>query len=357
MANGVFVVGAGHVRLERSRSEHGLGRETPGEHCLTDAFARHRVGGPSGVTDEQGAIGRERRPIDPGWDRPRGVPILELDVGSQRLDDVRSTEQIGPQLLHVLHLQTATALDAEPDVRSSVGQREAPHVPGQQVGFEPDVEPLACRAGDVAGVLAEGVPLAEVARLGQAEQLPRRRPHAVGRDHVATADRQFDAVTRVRRRHAEHAVDMVALLVDVGDGPPLVEFGAVAHGHRHERRIEFATWGGRREHPIGSAGERHPHLAAGRRSQPGGVDGLPVGHARGVEPERVEFPQCERREAVAAALVAWERGLVCEQDAAPGPGEQRRRRRAGRPGAHDHDVGDQIWSGCDAGGVVHVRHR
>ena len=90
--------------------------------------------------------------------------------------------------LHLLDAARAVTHDSEADVRPAVGQWERPRVPGQEVGLEPHVQVVGCRAGDVADVGPEGVPLAEVTRHGQTGRLAHRAPHPIGGDHVAGSD-------------------------------------------------------------------------------------------------------------------------------------------------------------------------
>ena len=72
----------------------------------------------------------------------------------------------------------------------------------------------------------------------------------------------------------------------------------------------------------GAGRQRHAHLRARRRAQHGAVDDLPVGDRRRVEPEQLELAQGQRRQPVAAALVAGEHRLVDDDDVAPGGGER-----------------------------------
>ena len=128
-------------------------------------------------------------------------------------------------------------------------------VPGQQIGLEPHPQPLARRAGHAAEVLAEGVPLAEVARWGQAEVLAQRGPHAVGSDHEAgddgaeAVDVQLDGAPVAGRRSDE--------------GVPVVHLDATGAGHVDEGGVQLGPRGDGGE--LASAhGHRQLDRAAGR---------------------------------------------------------------------------------------------
>ncbi len=117
------------------------------------------------------------------------MPVFQLETGAERLDDMWSPEELVPLLLHVADAPNPVALHAEADVDPTRRQREAPHVARQQVGLEPHDQTLRRRPGDVAGVLAESVPFAEVAGLADAQRLASRRPHPVRGDDVPGLDR------------------------------------------------------------------------------------------------------------------------------------------------------------------------
>ena len=80
---------------------------------------------------------------------------------------MRAPEEVGPQVLHVAGPPALLAQDAEADVRPVAGQRERPHVPREQIGLEPHVEPVGRWTRDLADVLTERVPLAQIPRLGR----------------------------------------------------------------------------------------------------------------------------------------------------------------------------------------------
>ena len=83
--------------------------------------------------------------------------------------------------------RTSAAPDAEADVGTTVRERERPRVAGQEVVVEPDDQLARGRTGDAVDVLAEGMPLAEVARRDRARapcasgSTCRRRRPRVGR--------------------------------------------------------------------------------------------------------------------------------------------------------------------------------
>jgi hypothetical protein len=138
-------------------------------------------------------------------------------------------------------------------ISPSARQREAPRVARKQIGLEPDVQPLGSRPGDVPGVLAEGVPLAEVAGLGEAEHLPGRRPHPVGSDDERCADRL-----------TTHDVDHHTVRVEVerSHRMALHDLHTCSRGEVDERCIELDPRRGRRVDAL-SGREGHADLAAG----------------------------------------------------------------------------------------------
>src|SRR5262249_22244205 len=140
-----------------------FGGEAAGEERLADALAGHHVGGHRRVTREQDALASERGGVDARRDRPRRMTALEDGGGTEGGAEVRAVEQAGPEVLHVLDPPPAVAQHAEADVGPPAGQRERPRVPREEVGVEPHEEVATGRAVDAPGVLAEGVPLAEVA--------------------------------------------------------------------------------------------------------------------------------------------------------------------------------------------------
>ena len=226
------------------------------------------------------------------------------------------------------------AQDAEADVRPVAGERERPGVARQQIGLEPHVEPVGGGTGDVAHVLAEGVPFAEVAGLVDAERLADRAPHPVGGDDVARPNgaepvdldidrRSRSSRRRVARRHARER----APVVDVDAGRP---------GEAHERVVELATRRDGGELPVGR--QRQLDLAARRRAQPRGRHVVPARHGRRIESEVLELAECERREPVTTALVAWEHRLVDDDDVGTATTQLDRRRGAGWSGADDEHV-------------------
>ena len=175
------------ARPHRRRAPAGndrLSREASSEHGLADALAGHGVGGHCCVADEAHPAAGQRRPVDPGGNRPGGVSILQLETGTESFHDVRSLQQVDPLLLHIANPPSAIALHAEADIGPTSGEGEAPHVTGQQVGLEPNDESLGRRPRDVAGILAERVPLAEVAGLANSQGLAGGGPHSIGGNDI-----------------------------------------------------------------------------------------------------------------------------------------------------------------------------
>ena len=90
---------------------------------------------------------------------------------------------------------------------------------------------------------------------------------------------------------------------------------------------------------FGASGQLVWHDSPARRPDSDVIDPLPAPHVRRVKAEPFEASQRPGRESVAAALVAWEAGLVDDHDPAPGPGEGDGRRAPGRSRSDDNDVG------------------
>ena len=133
---------------------------------------------------------RERHLIDASRDRPRGVPVLQLEAGAECVDDVRALEQVVPDRPSCVWIRRSPSRSTpKPMLTRPSGQRERPRVAGREVRLEPDVELLAAGPVTLLGVLTEAVPFAEVAGLAGAERLAHRAPHAVGRHDVAGGDR------------------------------------------------------------------------------------------------------------------------------------------------------------------------
>ena len=76
---------------------------------------------------------------------------------------VRAGEHVGQDLAQLPGRTAVAPGKAEAHVGPAPGQGEGPGVAGEQVGLEPDPEAAAV-ALHAAHVLAEGVPLAQVAR-------------------------------------------------------------------------------------------------------------------------------------------------------------------------------------------------
>ena len=114
--------------------------------------------------------------------------------------------------------------------------------------------------------------------------------------------------------------------------------GPCVHGNIDESGIQLSSRRCRGEDPV--AGKGKADLAPRRRSQPRRVDRFPTRHHLRLQPEVFELAQGQGRQAVAAALVAREHCLVDDDDRPSGPGQHRRRRRAGRAGTNHDDVGN-----------------
>ena len=215
--------------------------------------------------------------VDARRDRPCRRPSLGRRPGTEGRPDVRRSSRPAHWLAHVLAVARPVAQHAEADVGPPVRQRERPGVAGQEVVVEPDVEVVAGRPGDAADVLPEGVPLAEVAGLGEPGRPAHRAPHAVGGDDVpsrhgrATVDADGDVVVVPAQRPVEPV--------------PLEHRGPGAAGDVDQGGVELAARGDGGVRP-GSRRQRHAHLAPRRRPQHGAVDDLPVVDGRRLEAEQ-----------------------------------------------------------------------
>ena len=233
-------------------------------------------------------------------------------------------------VLGVLAAASAIAEHAEPDVGATVGQRERPGVAGEEVLVEPDDQLVGGDAGDAVDVLAEGMPLAEIAGGAEGERLARRAPHPVGGDDM-TGDEVAEALD----------TDRGGLTVDSSrlDGVAEVNVGAGGDGEIDEGGVELQPW---RHGGIdsGAGWERNLERVARRGAKHGAVDHLEVGHGGRVEAEVLELAQRQRRQPVATTLVAGELGLVDDDDVAAGAAQLDGRGDARWPGADDEDVDD-----------------
>src|SRR5207302_10295422 len=93
-------------------------------------------------------------------------------------------EQLPPTRVELLAGHARAAKHAEPDVRATLGKREHPGVPGEQVGLEEHVEPGVV---DATEVLPEGVPRAELGWSRRSQAAPHKGIVAVRRDEKACA--------------------------------------------------------------------------------------------------------------------------------------------------------------------------
>ena len=168
----------------------------------------------------------------PRRDGPGRVAVLQLERRTERIDDVRPPEQVDPEFLHLLALAPAIAEHAESDVDPTVGERERPRVTREQIRFEPHVQLLARRAGDVAAVLTEAVPLAEVAGFVDSERLADGAPHAVSGDDVPRVDLE----TLGEHRHP------VGVLDETFESVAVANVGATLPGESYQGVIELETW-------------------------------------------------------------------------------------------------------------------
>ena len=183
------------VRRRGSRSR----REDAGEQRLADALAGHRVGG-ARRRRRRTAPGpaRERDVVDARRDRPRLVRRLGLGVGPSTSRMCGRSRRSGHSAFMSCTARPCRRAGCRSRRwRARRGAGTTTRSPGSRSGSNHTDSSRRGRGADVAEVLAERVPLAEVARLGGAERLAQRRPHAVGADRVAGLRR-----CRRRRRRA-----------------------------------------------------------------------------------------------------------------------------------------------------------
>ena len=256
-----------------------------------------------------------------------------------------TVEHTRPEIANLLAAAAAVAQHPEADVGASVGQRERPGITGQQVGVEPHDQIIGSWPTDAADVLADGMPLAEVAVATDAQGLPCRTPHPVGGHDMAGSDvaQPFDA---------EHGIPVG------GDGcglDPVSEahVDAGGYGELDERGVELQSGSNRRVDSL-AGWQRHLERTTRRGPQHGAVDGAEFGHRRRIESEALELAQGQRRQPVAAALVARELGLVDEQDVAAGAAQGDRCGDSCRPSPDDERVDHWSWSAATAIGSAYA---
>ena len=260
------------------------------------------------------------------------VPCLGLGVRRRAPRHVGPGEQLGPQRLHVAAPAAhRRAADPEADVGPPAGQRERPRVAGEQVGLEPHVQALGGRPGDVADVLAEGVPLAEVAGLGEAERLAHGATTCRRRRRRSRERTSPSPSTSTRTRSCSSGRDRTepVAVVDLDPGRA---------GQVDERRVELDAAGRRRRTcpgppAAGSATSRPSASAPTRRRPPaseGTVDGSrPRSSSRRSAPVVSPSPQHLSRGKRALSTIVTSRPARAQPD---------RRRGAGRAGADDEDL-------------------
>ena len=234
MANVVFVSRSHHCWRERVGAEDRFGGKAASEQRLTDAFAGERVGCRRCVAHEQHAVVSENGLIDSSRNRPCSVATLEHSAFPEGLANVWAAEQIGPQRVHLLHLDGAATEHAESNVDAAIGKRKRPRVAGHDVGIEPHVETIRRGARHVVCILTKAVPLAEIPGLANAECFTHRRPHAVGSDHVTSAY-QTDVF------NVDH--DVLRRLLDNANKPVAIEHrGTRSAGVLEQCVVEFDAW-------------------------------------------------------------------------------------------------------------------
>ena len=124
---------------------------------------------------------------------------------------------------------------------------------------------------------------------------------------------------------------------DAADAVALLDLDPRRRGEIDERGVELDP---RRHRGVQAParGSGSVDGTSGRRAQHDGVDRRERRDRGRFEPEVLELAKRERGQAVAAALVPWERRLVDDDDVASGPAQLDRRGHAGRTGPDDEDV-------------------
>ena len=215
--------------------------------------------------------GRARHVVDPGRDGPGPVRRLGRGVGAE--DVARCAA--GPAARATARSMSRTRVD----LAAARGCRSR-RWPGRPAAGTTTRSRAAGRArttrtargaaagADAGEVLAEGVPLAEVAGLAGAEQLAHRRPHAVGADRRSgpcTAPTPSTSSTHPVVGRASAPTTRV----------PVVHLGAGGAGHVEQGGVEVgaAGDGGVRARRRGAAGS--VTVAPRRRAHDDVVDRLP----------------------------------------------------------------------------------
>ena len=173
--------------------------------------------------------------------------------GPQRLGDVGPGQQLGPQRLHVP--DAAVPVRAGRRSRRWPARRAAGTTTRSRGAGPARTTPTggwAAEPGDVVEVLAERVPLAEVAAASpSAERLAHGRPHAVGRDHVAAGHRaeRVDVDHDAGRRRSDRTPVKRVAVVDLDPvGPGQVDQRGVERQPGHD--------GGELSHARSAGGSR-----------------------------------------------------------------------------------------------------
>ena len=320
------------VGVERAGGDDRLGGEAAGEQRLADALAGHHVAGHRRVAGEQHPAARPAAPgrCAPGSATPCAGPRASA-AGPERARGRAGGRAVRP---------TAASCPGSGGCRRAARRSRcwpARRAAGTTRRSRGGGRRRTTRGGasrpvpvDAADVLAEGVPLAEVAGLGRGRapcgpgSTSRRRRRRSGRRSGSWPS------TPTTTWSARSAI--------VPSKPwPCEHGGAGLDGDVDERGVELEARGDGGE-GARPRRQRHGDLASRRRAQHGAVDDLPVGDRRRVEAERLELAQGQRRQPVAAALVAREHRLVDDDDVAPGGGERDRRGDPGRPRPDDEHV-------------------
>ena len=309
------VVAAGAPGSSGPAADERLRGPSAGRQRLADALAGERIGGRGGVAHEQrppgasAAAARHGR----GSARPGAVPR----AGRRSPSRARMWGRASSAGQVSFMARTARPAPGGPRSRCWPRRRRRGTTRSSRAGCRARRAraahggPTGPTSGDV---LAEGVPIAPVARLGDAQVLAQRRPGAVGADGVVRLDAAPGGAGDV-----EHHPVRRGWRAPVSAAPS-TRWRRPSRARRDQRGVEVAPAGhrGERAARCGAAGSARVRPAGERRTTSSTV--RHDGTAPGSRPSSSRARSAGGRQAVAAALVAG------------GSGPCRPRRRRARPG-------------------------
>ena len=184
------------------------------------------------------------------------------------------------------------------------------------------------RRSDVSYVLPEGVPLTPVALVGQPQQAPRRRPHAVGGHHRCGT-------------YLAHPVDgegrTLGIHLDPNHCVTDPNVGASPVGQVKEGRVVLATGNDYGVLPVAPR-QGEPDGPSRGAVEDRSVYHLPSGDGSRIQAEFLTQAEGQGGQPVATALIPRKRSLVDHQDRGSGPGRGHGGCRAGGTSSHDCQI-------------------